>query len=93
MVSQGIPMILMGDEFCRTQYGNNNAYCQDNYISWVDWKRKEKFQDIFVFVKKLIEFRKHHCALRRDRFFTGRDISEMEWRILLGTVSILSTRF
>lgn len=75
MVSQGIPMILMGDEFCRTQYGNNNAYCQDNYISWVDWKRKEKFQDIFVFVKKLIEFRKHHCALRRDRFFTGRDIS------------------
>jgi len=74
MVSQGIPMILMGDEFCRTQYGNNNAYCQDNYIAWVDWLRKDQFNDIFVFVKKLIEFRKQHPALRRDRFFTGTDL-------------------
>ncbi|PNR92797.1 glycogen debranching protein GlgX [Petrotoga sp. 9PWA.NaAc.5.4] len=75
MVSQGLPMILMGDEFCRTQFGNNNAYCQDNYISWVDWSRKEKFKDVFEFTKNMIEFRKKHCAFRRDRFFTGKDIN------------------
>jgi glycogen operon protein len=75
IVSQGLPMILMGDEFCRTQYGNNNAYCQDNHISWVDWSRKLKFNDIFNFTKNMINFRKSHCALRRDRFFTGRDLS------------------
>lgn len=74
MVSQGLPMILMGDEFCRTQLGNNNTYCQDNQISWVDWSRKNKFEDIFEFTKKMINFRKKHCALRRDRFFTGKDI-------------------
>jgi len=68
-------MILMGDEFCRTQFGNNNAYCQDNHISWVDWSRKLKFNDIFNFTKNMINFRKSHCALRRDRFFTGRDLS------------------
>ncbi len=73
MVSQGTPMILMGDEFCRTQKGNNNAYCQDNEITWVNWEFKEKHHDIFRFFKKMIEFRKKHPALRRKHFFTGKD--------------------
>ncbi|WP_240739184.1 hypothetical protein [Marinitoga lauensis] len=66
-------MIYMGDEFCRTQYGNNNAYCQDTIKNWVDWKRKEKYEDIFRFVSHLINFRKSHHTLRREHFFTGKD--------------------
>ncbi|MBM7559055.1 glycogen debranching protein GlgX [Marinitoga litoralis] len=73
MISQGTPMIYMGDEFCRTQHGNNNAYCQDTIKNWVDWNRLNKFNDIFLFVKKLIDFRKKHHTLRRDHFFTGKD--------------------
>ncbi|AEX85147.1 glycogen debranching enzyme GlgX [Marinitoga piezophila KA3] len=73
MLSQGTPMIYMGDEFCRTQYGNNNAYCQDTIKNWVDWSRKEKFNDIYRFLKLLITFRKKHHTLRREHFFTGRD--------------------
>ena len=57
-LSKGIPMLLMGDEFCRTQQGNNNAYCQDNDIVWVDWERTEKFEDILTFVKTLIKIRR-----------------------------------
>ncbi|GAB6189445.1 glycogen debranching protein GlgX [Marinitoga arctica] len=75
MISQGTPMIYMGDEFCRTQYGNNNAYCQDTVKNWVDWDRQEKFSDILRFVKKLIYFRKKHHTLRREHFFTGKDYS------------------
>ena len=54
MVSQGVPMILMGDEAGRTQHGNNNAYCQDNSLSWMDWKRVDKFEDLNNYVKKII---------------------------------------
>ena len=84
MISQGVPMILMGDEFCRTQLGNNNAYCQDNILSWVDWTRKEKYSDIFIFLKKVVEFRKKHKSLRRRHFFTGTDflgngIADVTW--------------
>ncbi|MCP5465888.1 MAG: glycogen debranching protein GlgX [Thermotogae bacterium] len=75
MLSQGVPMILMGDEFCRTQLGNNNAYCQDNNISWVDWSRKDKFSDVFDYVIKIIEFRKKHHTLRRVHFFQGKDFT------------------
>ncbi|KLO22398.1 glycogen operon protein glgX-2 [Marinitoga sp. 1197] len=75
MISQGTPMIYMGDEFCRTQYGNNNAYCQDTIKNWVDWKRKDDFSDIFQFVRKVINFRKIHHTLRREHFFTGKDYS------------------
>lgn len=71
MLSQGTPMILMGDEFRRTQRGNNNSYCQDNEISWVDWSLKEKNHDLFRFVKNMIAFRKDHPVLRRRSFFTG----------------------
>lgn len=70
-VSQGTPMILAGDEFRRTQSGNNNAYCQDNEISWIDWTCVEKYQEIHRFTKMMIAFRKNHIILRRKRFFKG----------------------
>lgn len=72
MVSQGIPMILMGDEMCRTQKGNNNAYCHDNEITWMDWTLKEKNREIFDYFKNMIRFRKNHNCLRREHFFTGK---------------------
>jgi len=68
LLSHGIPMILAGDEMRRTQMGNNNAYCQDNEISWLDWSLLEKHNDIFSFVQKLIAFRKNHTVIRRKRF-------------------------
>lgn len=71
LLSQGTPMILAGDEMRRTQNGNNNAYCQDNEISWLDWNDLKKHQDIFRFVKKMIEFRKAHAALRSREYFWG----------------------
>lgn len=62
--SIGIPMILAGDEFGNTQFGNNNPYCQDNEISWLDWNLKQENQELFQFWKKMISFRKHHPVLR-----------------------------
>lgn len=70
-LSQGVPMLLTGDEFRRTQQGNNNAYCQDNEISWINWKLLEEQRDIFRFTKEMIRFRKDHPVLRRGSFFTG----------------------
>jgi glycogen operon protein len=69
MLSQGVPMILAGDEFLRTQQGNNNAWCQDNEISWIDWSLKETNADFFRFVKEMIALRKRHPALRRRNWF------------------------
>ena len=66
MCSRGIPMFLAGDEFCNTQFGNNNAYCQDNLISWLDWRRLEENRDIFRFFQYLIRFRKDHPLLRSN---------------------------
>ncbi|MEG0584224.1 MAG: isoamylase [Cetobacterium sp.] len=74
MISQGVPMILMGDEMAKTQNGNNNAYCQDNDTNWIDWDRKEKFIDIFNFFKNMINFRKIHKALKREKFFSDSDL-------------------
>lgn len=74
MLSQGTPMILAGDEFGNSQFGNNNAWCQDNEISWLDWRLLSQNSDLFRFWQKLIEFRKAHPSLHRDRFFTGRSI-------------------
>lgn len=71
LLSQGIPMLLSGDEFRNTQFGNNNAYCQDNKISWLDWSRLEKNRDVFLFFKKMIAFRAAHPVLRRSDFFCG----------------------
>lgn len=65
LCSIGIPMILAGDEFCNTQFGNNNAYCQDNEISWLDWNMLSKNHDMFEFFKELIAFRKRHPLFRK----------------------------
>lgn len=71
MLSQGTPMVLAGDEFGHTQGGNNNAYCQDNPVSWIDWSLAEINLEILEFVKKAIGFRLSHPALRREYFFSG----------------------
>lgn len=71
MLSQGVPMILAGDEFLRTQKGNNNAWCQDNELSWIDWRLKEENADFFRFTQQLIALRKRHPALRRRHHFHG----------------------
>jgi glycogen operon protein len=71
MLSQGVPMLLAGDEFLRTQRGNNNAWCQDNEISWLNWDLAETNADFLRFVREMIHLRKRHPVLRRRRFFTG----------------------
>jgi glycogen operon protein len=71
LLSQGIPMLTAGDEFLRTQRGNNNAWCQDNEVSWVDWTLAETNKGFLRFVREMIRFRKRHPALRRKEFFTG----------------------
>jgi isoamylase len=71
LISQGVPMIMGGDEFLRTQHGNNNAWCQDNPLSWVDWSLKERNADFVRFVRKMIALRMAHPVLRRRTFFTG----------------------
>lgn len=71
-LSQGIPMLLYGDELGRTQQGNNNAYCQDNEVSWVDWENGD--QELLAFTRKLVQFRREHPVFRRWRWFQGRPI-------------------
>jgi glycogen operon protein len=71
LTSRGIPMLLAGDEFANTQFGNNNAYCQDNEISWLDWGLLEKNRDLFNYVRRLIAFRKAHPVLRSPTHDTG----------------------
>jgi len=78
-VSQGVPMLCGGDEFGRTQNGNNNAYCQDNEISWLNWqKRDEKQQVLLEFTKRMIQLRRDHPVFRRPKFFQGRRIRGSE---------------
>jgi len=84
LLSQGTPMLLAGDEFCRTQKGNNNAYCQDSDISWVDWKLKDQHGPLIEFVQKLTWMRHKYPILRRNRFFTGDyseelDVKDLTW--------------
>jgi glycogen operon protein len=69
-------MLTAGDEFGRTQRGNNNAYCQDNDISWVDWSLLEPNRELFAFTQKLIALRRDHPALRAGEFYTANDV---EW--------------
>ncbi len=78
LFSQGVPMLTAGDEFGRTQLGNNNAYCQDNELSWLDWTKLESPDGhaLFVFARKLMHLRARHPALRREQFFHGRPISD-----------------
>lgn len=75
LLSQGTPMLLAGDEFFRTQGGNNNAYCQDVPLSWVNWDLKNENADLYRFVRKLIEFRRSHPAFMRPEFFSGNDLT------------------
>ena len=72
LLSQGVPMILAGDEMGRTQKGNNNAYCQDNEISWLDWDLSESDEDHLAFTRRLVRLREEHPAFRRMRFLKGR---------------------
>jgi isoamylase len=74
LLSQGVPMIYAGDEIGHTQNGNNNAYCQDNEISWLKWDLQPEERDILAFVQRMINLRKRHPIFRRRRFFQGRPI-------------------
>ena len=74
LLSQGVPMLLAGDEIGRTQRGNNNAYCQDNEISWVDWTIDEERASLLAFVRRLIRLRREHPSFRRRDFFQGRPL-------------------
>ena len=83
LLSQGVPMLLAGDEFGRTQQGNNNAYCQDNELSWVDWDLQGEQLGLMAFVRRLIQLRMSHPILHRRRFFEGRPIHGGEVKDIL----------
>ena len=90
MLSVGVPMISGGDELCRTQRGNNNAYCQDNGISWTDWTMTAERQEFLEFTRRLIKLWKDHPVLRRRKFFQGRrirgaDVLDIAWLDPTGT--------
>ncbi|WP_082582107.1 glycogen debranching protein GlgX [Aeromicrobium sp. Root236] len=78
LLSQGVPMVLHGDELGRTQGGNNNAYCQDNEIAWVDWSLEEAETDLLDFTASLTAFRRRHPVFRRRRFFQGKPIRKAD---------------
>jgi glycogen operon protein len=82
-LSQGVPMFVAGDEVGRTQHGNNNAYCQDNDLSWFDWTLLERNADLFRFFKRMIGLRRRHTSLRRRAFLTGglnrRGLQDVRW--------------
>jgi glycogen operon protein len=83
-LSQGVPMLLGGDAMGHTQNGNNNAYCQDNEISWIDWDEKNRNSDLLEFTRLVIELRRNHPVFRRRKFFQGRaikgaDIKDIVW--------------
>jgi len=90
--SQGVPMLLAGDEIGRTQQGNNNAYCQDTEISWVDWEAADSRSDLFDFTCALIALRSEHPVFRRRRFFSGElagasgaEVRDISWLTAAGT--------
>ncbi len=74
LFSQGTPMLCAGDEICRTQHGNNNSYCQDNEISWLNWHLNEESRQMLEFTSKVIAIRREHPSLHRTKFFQGRQI-------------------
>jgi len=78
ILSQGVPMLLAGDEIGRTQKGNNNAYCQDNEISWIDWDLDKPRQELLEFTRLLTQLRHQHPVMRRRHFFQGRKITGSE---------------
>ena len=83
LLSFGVPMLLGGDEFGRTQQGNNNAYCQDNEITWFDWSGLDT--GLLAFTRRLVAFRRQHPVFRRRRFLAGKQARELEWFTFAGT--------
>ncbi|MGF1504664.1 MAG: glycogen debranching protein, partial [Anaerolineae bacterium] len=79
MISQGVPMLLMGDEYVRTKHGNNNTYCHDSPLTWFDWGALEENDDLFGFFQGVIAFRKAHQVLRRREHFKHRDVVGSGW--------------
>ncbi|MDP9291125.1 MAG: glycogen debranching enzyme GlgX, partial [Verrucomicrobiota bacterium] len=84
ILSQGVPMLCAGDEYGRTQNGNNNAYCQDNELSWLGWERDSQAEKLTEFTSKLIHLRRAHPIFRRPKFFQGRkirgsDVKDIMW--------------
>jgi isoamylase len=88
-LSQGVPMLQAGDEFARTQRGNNNAYCQDNEISWIDWKLRSVHRDMLRFVRLLAQLRRRHVEFRRETFLKGAasraSVKDVTWLNVRGT--------
>ena len=83
LLSFGVPLLLGGDEMGRTQQGNNNAYCQDNELTWFDWENADK--DLLDFTRQLIAFRREHPVFRRRRFLEGAEAAELQWFTPAGT--------
>jgi isoamylase len=82
LLSQGVPMLLGGDEFGRTQHGNNNVYCQDNDLSWYDWDLDAEQRDLLAFTRRLIRLRQEHPVFRRQKFFRGEGhggMQDVDW--------------
>ncbi|MGZ4436816.1 MAG: glycogen debranching protein GlgX [Nocardioidaceae bacterium] len=84
LLSQGVPMLLHGDEIGRSQQGNNNVYCQDNELSWMDWDHEPWQKDLLAFTKRLVSLRREHPVFRRRRFFAGgpsapQDVADIAW--------------
>lgn len=84
LLSAGVPMILAGDELCHTQQGNNNAYCQDNELTWLDWSMSEEKSNFLTFVRALVDIRKSNPVFQRRKFFQGRpvdgaDVPDISW--------------
>ena len=84
LLSQGVPMLLAGDSIGHTQQGNNNAYCQDNEISWINWDLSPEDEDLLHFTRRIIALRKNHPVFRRRNFFQGRaikgaDVKDIQW--------------
>ena len=84
MLSRGVPMLLSGDEVLRTQGGNNNAYCQNNALSWFDWQRVDSQREMLRFTREMIALRRRHASLTRNHFYTGevvpgRGLKDITW--------------
>jgi isoamylase len=84
MLSEGVPLLLGGDEFGRSQNGNNNAYCQDNALTWFDWKTAAQHADLIDFTADLCRLREQHPVFRRRQFFSGTpahqgDRDDLDW--------------
>src|SRR6476660_2700066 len=83
LLSQGVPMLCGGDEFGRSQQGNNNAYCQDNELSWMSWERSPEAQALEDFTARLIALRQAHPIFRRPKYFTGRKARKHDFKDLV----------